>query len=167
MVRRLHPAVTMQSLLQTFGAFGSITGCKVSVQISWLGSSSSSSSSSSSYHNSNSWSQVQHCKAVASLRSTSARLLQTQAAGSQSLRRPPTLFPASNRQHPYPRCLRQQLLRCTFCAASSVPAGVHTQVRQISRLCIAGVCQSQHSMQRIQRASRRTAEWQGHSPAVV
>ncbi|KAF6258169.1 hypothetical protein COO60DRAFT_1143556 [Scenedesmus sp. NREL 46B-D3] len=29
MVRRLHPAVTMQSLLQTFGAFGSITGCKV------------------------------------------------------------------------------------------------------------------------------------------
>ncbi|WIA20234.1 hypothetical protein OEZ85_006074 [Tetradesmus obliquus] len=29
MVRRLHPAVSMQSLLQTFGAFGSITGCKV------------------------------------------------------------------------------------------------------------------------------------------
>lgn len=30
MVRRLHPAVTMQMLLQTFGAFGSVTGCKVS-----------------------------------------------------------------------------------------------------------------------------------------
>jgi hypothetical protein len=33
MVRRLHPAVTMQMLLQTFGAFGSVTGCKVRVNL--------------------------------------------------------------------------------------------------------------------------------------
>lgn len=29
-VKKLHPAVTMQSLLTTFGAYGAITGCKVS-----------------------------------------------------------------------------------------------------------------------------------------
>jgi hypothetical protein len=29
MVRRLHPSVSMQALLQSFGCFGAVTGCKV------------------------------------------------------------------------------------------------------------------------------------------
>jgi hypothetical protein len=81
--------------------------------------------------------------------------------------------PASHMQRTCNSCDPHHPFLCMPCSLAAttavyvMPAGVYAQVRQISRLRVSGVCQPQHSMQRIPRAARCTAQRQSNTPAVV